>query len=207
MRIDTAAKPRWIAPITEELTGTSIIDTNYAIKIPAGTTVYTGFKDGKIQTMMPCDIKSFYNFNKEFKFMESYEIEEIFGDGYERWAKIKIDSCLDGVFVHFIEYDEYLENTTIPSKRKKHDTINGNLKISLVTEYKVIDEDINGFIQAINKSSNITAIATVKEIDDSDTIVCRIKNLSDDIVVEFEDDVEVEVDTTIEVHGSLEIEI
>ena len=42
VRIDTAVKPQWIDLITGELTGTSIIDTNYAIKIPAGTTVYTG---------------------------------------------------------------------------------------------------------------------------------------------------------------------
>jgi hypothetical protein len=42
VRIETAVKPQWIDPITGELTGTSIIDTNYAIKIPAGTTVYTG---------------------------------------------------------------------------------------------------------------------------------------------------------------------
>ncbi len=139
--------------------------------------------------------------------MKSYEIEEIYGDGYERWARIKVNSSLEGVYVHFIEYDEYLENTNIPIKRKKGDTINGSLKIDLVTEFKVIDEYRNGFIQSINNSSNITAIATVKKIDDSDIIVCRIKDLGDDIVVEFEDDVEIEVDTTIEVNGSFELEI
>ena len=42
VRIDTAVKSQWIDPVSGELTGTSIIDTNYAIKIPAGTTVYTG---------------------------------------------------------------------------------------------------------------------------------------------------------------------
>lgn len=139
--------------------------------------------------------------------MKSYEIEEIYGDGYERWAKIKMDSSLEGVYAHFIEYDEYLENTNIPIKRKKGDTINGILKIGLVTEFKVIDEDRKGYNQSINNSSNITAIATVKEIEDSDIVVCRIEELGDDIVVEFEDDVEIEIDTTIEVNGSLELEI
>jgi len=139
--------------------------------------------------------------------MKNYYIEEIHGDGYERWAKIKMNSSLEGVYVHFIEYDEYLENTNVPIKRKKDDIINGILKICLVTGFKVIPEDRKGYTQSINNSSNITAIATVKEIDDSDTIVCRIENLGDDIVVEFENDVEIEVDTTIEVNGSLELEI
>jgi|APHig6443717817_1056837.scaffolds.fasta_scaffold16294_2 hypothetical protein len=139
--------------------------------------------------------------------MKSYEIEEIYGDGYERWAKIKTESTLKGLFVHFIEYDEYLENTNISIKRKKGDTINGILKIGLVTEFKVIDEEKKGYIQSIKNSSNITTIATVKEINDSDTIVCRIEYLDDDIVVEFEDDVEIEVDTTIELNGSLELDI
>ena len=139
--------------------------------------------------------------------MESYEIEEIYGDGYERWARIKMDSYHRGVYVHFIEYDEYLENTSIPVKRKKGDTLNGNIKIDLVTEYKVINDDRNGFIQSINNSSNIIAIGTVKEIEDSDIIICRINGLCDDTVVEFENDVEIEGGTTIEVNGSLELEI
>lgn len=42
VRMDTAVKPQWIDPITGELTGVSIIDTNYAVKISAGTKVYTG---------------------------------------------------------------------------------------------------------------------------------------------------------------------
>lgn len=42
VRIDTAVKPQWISPITGELSGTSVVDTVYAIKIPQGTTVYTG---------------------------------------------------------------------------------------------------------------------------------------------------------------------
>ena len=139
--------------------------------------------------------------------MKSYEIEEIYGEGYERWAKIKMDSNLEGVYAHFIECDEYLENTNIPIKRKKSDTVNSILKIGLVTEFKVIDEHRKGYNQSIKNSSNITAIATVKEIYDSDTIVCRIENLGDNIVVEFEDDVEIEVDTTIELNGSLELDI
>ena len=42
VRIDTAVKPQWIDPKTGVQTGTSIIDSQYAIKIPKGTTIYTG---------------------------------------------------------------------------------------------------------------------------------------------------------------------
>ena len=42
VRIDTAVKPQWINSITGELIGESVVDTVYAIKIPKGTTVYTG---------------------------------------------------------------------------------------------------------------------------------------------------------------------
>ena len=42
VRIDTAVKPQWIDPATGELLGESTVDTVYTIKIPKGTTVYTG---------------------------------------------------------------------------------------------------------------------------------------------------------------------
>ena len=42
VRIDTAVKPQWIDPITGELTGTSVVDTVYAIKVPKGTVTYIG---------------------------------------------------------------------------------------------------------------------------------------------------------------------
>lgn len=42
VRIDTAVKPQWIDPVTGKLTGESVVDTVYAIKIPKGTKIYTG---------------------------------------------------------------------------------------------------------------------------------------------------------------------
>ena len=42
VRIDLAVKPQWIDPTTGKLTGTSIINTNYAVKFPIGTRVYSG---------------------------------------------------------------------------------------------------------------------------------------------------------------------
>ena len=42
IRIDSAVKSQWIDPKTGYLTGSSTIDTVYAIKIPKGTTIYEG---------------------------------------------------------------------------------------------------------------------------------------------------------------------
>ena len=42
VRIDTAVKPHWIDPKTGAWEASSYIDNVYAIKIPKGTTVYTG---------------------------------------------------------------------------------------------------------------------------------------------------------------------
>ena len=42
VRINSAVKPQWIDPKTGALTGTSNIDTIYAIEIPKGTATYSG---------------------------------------------------------------------------------------------------------------------------------------------------------------------
>lgn len=42
VRIDSAVKPQWIDPKTGSLTGTSNLDAVYAVKIPKGTTTYSG---------------------------------------------------------------------------------------------------------------------------------------------------------------------
>ena len=42
VRIDSAVKPQWIDPKSGVLTGTSNLDTVYAVRIPKGTTIYEG---------------------------------------------------------------------------------------------------------------------------------------------------------------------
>ena len=56
--------------------------------------------------------------------MKSYEIEEIYGDGYERWARIKLESSNERVYVHFIEYDEYLDIIDSLLKKLQNSSIN-----------------------------------------------------------------------------------
>lgn len=139
--------------------------------------------------------------------MEIYEIKGIYGDGYERWAEIKLEYDRESIYVHFIEYDEYLENTDVPIKREKGDILKGTIKIGLVTEYKVLNSNASGFVQSIDNSSNITAIGIVNEVEDNDSLLCSINGLGENIAVEFEDDVAINVGTIIEMNGSLELEI
>lgn len=78
--------------------------------------------------------------------MSSFRIEEIYGDGYERWIKVIACSLNIENLVYFLEYDEYLENGNNISKRRKGDIINGNIKIDLIIKYKLIDNDKSGFV-------------------------------------------------------------
>ena len=93
--------------------------------------------------------------------MKSFKIKELYGDGYERWSKVEGSVSKELICVHFIEYDEYLENSSDSKKRRKDDIINGKLKIELVTQYKFENSDKYGFVQPINKSSHIIAIGIV----------------------------------------------
>ena len=139
--------------------------------------------------------------------MNSFRIEEIHADGYERWAKVKVCSSNVVNLVHFIEYDEYIENGATTNKRRKDDIINGTMRIDLVTKYKIVDDNKSGFVQSIDNSSNISAIGRVREIEDSDTLICSINNLGEDIIVEFENDIDIKVGETLEINGSLELDI
>ena len=140
-----------------------------------------------------------------YKIMNNYRLEEIHGNGYERWAMITDIKSNIRMVVHFQEYAEYLDDGEITCKRKKGDIVKGCLKIDLVTRYKILEDVESTFIQEIKESSNITAVAKVKEIEDSDILICNINNLGENISVEFEDDIDIEVGKVIEVNGSLEL--
>lgn len=57
--------------------------------------------------------------------MKRYIINDVITDGYERFAVIH-DSVGDiELNVHFLEYDEFLENNEESSRKKKGDEIEG----------------------------------------------------------------------------------
>ena len=138
--------------------------------------------------------------------MDSFKINKIYSDGYERWVQAKDCTSTNNYWFHFIQYDEYLENNEISEKLKIGDIIKGTLKIDLVTKYEIVTTN-SQFIQSIDRSSNITAIGQVKKIVDTNILILSVNNLNKNILVEFERDAIVNVGEIIKINGSLEFEV
>ena len=136
--------------------------------------------------------------------MGSYVISEIYSDGYERFAMIEDVEKNIKVNVHFLEYDEYLESGEKSQKKKKGDTLDGDISIQLVTFSRKADKAL---IQQkkIQKSPHIEAIIEVEQIIDEYSIYA-LSTISDrDILIEFENAVSYKVGERVLVIGSLEL--
>ena len=136
--------------------------------------------------------------------MGSYVISEIYSDGYERFAMIEDVEKNIKVNVHFLEYDEYLESGEKSQKKKKGDTLDGDISIQLVTFSRKADEALI-HRQKIQKSPHIEAIIEVDQIIDEYSIYA-LSTISDrDILIEFENAVSYKVGDRVLVIGSLEL--
>ena len=136
--------------------------------------------------------------------MGSYVISEIYSDGYERFAMIEDVKKNIKVNVHFLEYDEYLESGEKSQKKKKGDTLDGDISIQLVTFSRKADEALI-HRQKIQKSPHIEAIIEVDQIIDEYSIYA-LSTISDrDILIEFENAVSYKVGERVLVIGSLEL--
>lgn len=136
--------------------------------------------------------------------MGSYVISEIYSDGYERFAMIEDVEKNIKVNVHFLEYDEYLESGEKSQKKKKGDTLDGDISIQLVTFSRKADEALI-HRQKIQKSPHIEAIIEVDQIIDEYSIYA-LSTISDrDILIEFENAVSYKVGERVLVIGSLEL--
>ena len=136
--------------------------------------------------------------------MGSYVISEIYSDGYERFAMIEDVEKNIKVNVHFLEYDEYLESGEKSQKKKKGDTLDGDISIQLVTFSRKADKALI-HRQKIQKSPHIEAIIEVDQIIDEYSIYA-LSTISDrDILIEFENAVSYKVGERVLVIGSLEL--
>ncbi|MBM6725388.1 hypothetical protein [Pseudoflavonifractor phocaeensis] len=136
--------------------------------------------------------------------MGSYVISEIYSDGYERFAMIEDVEKNIKVNVHFLEYDEYLESGEKSQKKKKGDTLDGDISIQLVTFSRKADKALI-HRQKIQKSPHIEAIIEVEQIIDEYSIYA-LSTISDrDILIEFENAVSYKVGERVLVIGSLEL--
>ena len=136
--------------------------------------------------------------------MGNYVINEVYLDGYERFAMIEDVRTNIKVNVHFFEYDEYLESGEKSQKKKKGDTLDGDISIQLVTFSRKADKALI-HRQKIQKSPHIEAIIEVEQIIDEYSIYA-LSTISDrDILIEFENAVSYKVGERVLVIGSLEL--
>ena len=136
--------------------------------------------------------------------MRKYVISEISTDGYERFAVIQVSGEDVKLSVHFLEYDEFLENGEESSKKKKGDILEGDLSIKLVSSSKKIDEELR-YYQKIQKSSHIEAVVEVGQVIDKYSLYALSSVLEDRILIEFESEIDYQKGDRILIIGSLEM--
>lgn len=136
--------------------------------------------------------------------MKKYIINEIYSNGYERFAMIEEVGKDVKMNVHFLEYDEYLENSEESQKKKKGNILEGDIVIELVTFSQKVDEELTHH-QAIQKSPHIEAIIEVTQIIDEYSVYALSSILDDKVLIEFENAVSYKVGERVLVVGSLEL--
>lgn len=136
--------------------------------------------------------------------MNEYEIKEIYVDGYERIAKLKKMDSGEDLIVHFLEYDEYLDNRKESEKKKIGDIIEGDISIDLVTVNRKIDLGVM-HKQVIENSSHIEAVVEVSRIVDNYSAYVFSSISNDEVLVEFESEVDYKEGDRVFIEGSLEI--
>lgn len=140
--------------------------------------------------------------------MGNFIINEIFSDGYERWANVKDLKSGKMLNVYFLEYDEYLEGG-VSKKRQKGDFITGVIKLSSVfLEEANVEGDLL-FKQPIKNSPHLEAIIEVLEVLDGFTIMAYLLDFKDPIEVDFETNTleKMKVGAKIKITGTLEVDI
>lgn len=136
--------------------------------------------------------------------MKKYIINEIYTDGYERFAIIQGGGENIELNVHFLEYDEFLENNEKSNKKKKGDMLEGDLSIELVSSSQKVKEELSHY-QNIQKSSHIEAVVEVTRVIDEYSLYALSSIVEDNILIEFENEVDYKVGERVLIIGSLEI--
>ena len=138
--------------------------------------------------------------------MGNYVINEIYSDGYGRFAIIEDIGKHIKINVHFLEYDEYLESSENSQKRTNGDILDGDLSIQLITFSRKVDvkETLIHF-QKIQNSPHIEAVIEATQIIDEYSMYALSTVSDSNILVEFENTVSYKVGDRVLVIGSLEL--
>lgn len=138
--------------------------------------------------------------------MMKYVISDINADGYERFVTIKNKDNNLSFVVHFLEYDEYLEDNEKSKKRDVGDIMEGEMAIGLVA----VDKEVNATLmhkQLIPGSSHIEAIVRICKIVDDYSVFASSSLVNGLILIEFEHRVNYRKGDVIYLEGSLEMNL
>ncbi len=132
-------------------------------------------------------------------------ILNIWADGYERVAHIRIANSAKEFFVGFTEHDEYVEIGK-SAKRMIGDTIKGTLKIELAMDFSGSNKELS-YYQNISNSPHIKAVVDVINVIDDFSISAYLKDYETPIIIEFERQIPKQLNGKIELCGELRIDI
>ena len=110
------------------------------------------------------------------------------------------------IVVHFMEYNEYIDDGKKSELRFVGNIIKGKIRIDLVTGSYIKNSELM-FEQPHRHSSDIRATVEVKKIVDEFSLYAKTNICDDEILVEFESKVKYGINDRIYVVGSLEFDI
>lgn len=131
-------------------------------------------------------------------------IQNIISDGYERFLVVNTIENKK-LFVHYIEYSEYLNDNEKTKIRNVGDILSAEIRIDLVSNSYITNRELD-FFQEIDNSSSIKAIIEVKEVIDEYTIFAKTSLCNEVILIEFENKITYQQNDRVYIEGSLEIE-
>ena len=134
-----------------------------------------------------------------------FSILDIWADGYERIAHIRLINSESEFFVSFIEHDEYI-NSGKSIKRTAGTQIEGNLQIEFVNDFSSSDEK-PFYCQNIPQSPFIQAVVDVIEVIDNFSIRANLSGYAVPITIEFERRIPKLLSERILIYGELRIDI
>ncbi len=131
-------------------------------------------------------------------------IQNIISDGYERFLVVNTIENKK-LFVHYIEYSEYLNDNEKTKIRNVGDILSAEIRIDLVSNSYITNRELD-FFQEIDNSSSIKAIIEVKEVIDEYTIFAKTSLCNEVMLIEFENKITYQQNDRVYIEGSLEIE-
>ena len=131
-------------------------------------------------------------------------IQNIIADGYERFLVVNTIENKK-LFVHYIEYSEYLNDNEKTKIRNVGDILSAEIRIDLVSNSYITNRELD-FFQEIDNSSSIKDIIEVKEVIDEYTIFAKTSLCNEVMLIEFENKITYQQNDRVYIEGSLEIE-